>query len=108
MSSEANISGAVSDITLTQNGDIKTFEETGESLRYIILFDNSGSINRLQFDEAKKQIAKLRKNMKNQDEMQLYTVGTLDISAEKTDVLGRTAVATETDQTEKDLTASRD
>lgn len=102
MSNEAEISGSVSDIAFTQNGEIKSFEETGEGLRYIILLDNSGSINKTQFDEAKKQLKALRKNLKNTDEMQIYTLGTLDISSDKTDVLGRTASAAETDQIKKD------
>lgn len=102
MSNEAAVSGSVSDVVLAQNGDIKSFEETGEGLRYIILFDNSGSISKAQFDEAKKQLKTLRKNLKNTDEMQLYTLGTVDISSDKTDVLGRTARADETDQIKKD------
>lgn len=102
MSAEVTAAANLSDIEFTQDGDIKTFEESGESLRYIILFDNSGSINKDQFDEAKSQLRKLRKNMKNSDEMQLYTVGTTDISSDKTDVFGRTALATETDQVDSD------
>lgn len=102
MSNEAEISGSVLDVAFMQNGEIKSFEETGEGLRYIILLDNSGSISRTQFDEAKKQLKKLRKNLKDTDEMQLYTLGTLDISSDKTDVLGRTASASETDQIKKD------
>lgn len=98
MSSEVSMSANLSDIEFTQDGDIKTFEESGESLRYIILFDNSGSINKEQFDEAKSQLKNLRKNMKNADEMQLYTVGTTDISSDKVDVFGRTVTASETDQ----------
>jgi uncharacterized protein YegL len=102
MSGEVSMSGSVADVELTQNGDIKTFDETGEGLRYIILLDNSGSINEKQFKEAKKQLVKLRKNMKNNDEMQLYTVGTLDVTSDKTDVFGRTVVATETDLIDSD------
>ncbi len=102
MTSESAVSGSVEDIALTQSGDIKTFDETGESLRYIILFDNSGSINKVQFDEAKNQLKNLRQNMKNNDEMLLYTVGTIDVSSDKTDVFGRTALASETDKVEDD------
>ncbi|MCI8509538.1 MAG: VWA domain-containing protein [Lachnospiraceae bacterium] len=89
MSDGVSVSGSVSDIALMQDRDVKCFEETGEGLRYIILLDNSGSIGKLQFDEAKKQLKKLRKNLKNTDEMLLYTLGTLDIYSDKTDVLGR-------------------
>lgn len=102
MSAEVSVSGTVSDISLVQNGDIKTFDESGESIRYIILLDNSGSINKKQFDEAIKQLVNLRENMKNSDEMQLYTVGANDVSDDKKDVFGRTVVATETDKVKAD------
>lgn len=102
MSQSVSVSGTVADIEFVQNGDIKSFDETGEGIRYIILLDNSGSINKEQFEEAKKQLVKLRKNMKNTDEMQLYTVGTKDVSNDKKDVLGRTATASETDKVKSD------
>ncbi|MBR1693167.1 MAG: VWA domain-containing protein, partial [Lachnospiraceae bacterium] len=102
MSKTAEVSGKVSDVTLSQKGVVETFEESGESIRYIILFDNSGSINKAQFDEAKSQLARMRTSMKNEDEMQIFTVGTTDISAEKTDVFGRIAVATEKDRVDED------
>ena len=105
MTPEVSVSGNVVDISLSQDGDIKTFDETGEGLRYIILLDNSGSMNRVQFDESLKQIKKLRDGLKNNDEMQLYTVGTTDINSDKTDVFARTVMATETDsiQADKDM-----
>lgn len=102
MSPQAVTSASVEDITFAQEGDIKTFDETGEGLRYIILFDNSGSINKEQFDESKKQLKKWRKNLKNNDEMQLFTVGTLDISSDKVDVFERTVSATEADEVKND------
>jgi len=102
MSKQAEVIGNVAEITLAQDGTIETFEESGESIRYIILFDNSGSINIDQFEEAKVQLAKMRKNLKNTDEMQLFTVGTTDISAEKTDVLGGISKATDKAQMSKD------
>ena len=103
MSGDVAVSGSIADIALTQNGDIKTFDDTGEGLRIIVLLDNSGSINRQQFDEAKEQLKKLRKNLKNTDEMQLYTVGTTDVSSDKSDVLEGTALATDTDQAKNDV-----
>ena len=102
MTNSVVVSGAVSDIVLNQYGDIKTFDETGEGIRYIILFDNSGSINKEQFEEARKQLINLRKNMKNTDEMQLYTVGTKDVSSDKTNVFGRIVKASETDKQKSD------
>lgn len=103
MSGEVPVSGSIADIALSQNGEIKTFEETGESIRMIVLLDNSGSINKEQFDEAKKQLKKLRKNLKNNDELQIYTVGTTDITSDKTDVLEGTASAAAADQVKADL-----
>ncbi len=103
MSAQVPVSGSITDIALSQNGEIRTFDETGEGIRIIVLFDNSGSINKEQFKEAKKQLKKLRKNLKNNDELQIYTVGTTDINSDKTDVLEGTASAVAADQLQADL-----
>ncbi len=97
--------GTVSGTTLTQEGNIVPFDESGEGIRYIVLFDNSGSINIKQFEEAKVQLSNMRKSLRNSDEMQIFTVGTTDISAEKRDVMGRVACATETDKLASDCEA---
>lgn len=102
MTKNSTITGTVGEINLSQTGEIQTFEESGESIRYIILFDNSGSVNIKQFEETKLQLSKLRRGMKNSDEMLLYTVGSTDISADKVDVLGRTANAAEKDMVKDD------
>lgn len=103
MSGAVSVAGSIADITLSQAGEIKTFDETGESIRIIVLLDNSGSINKQQFDEAKKQLKKLRKNLKNNDELQIYTVGTTDISSDKVDILEGTANAAAADQMQNDI-----
>ena len=98
----AEVSAKVGEIILSQDGQTCTFEESGESIRYVILFDNSGSINKVQFEEAKIRLEKLRRELKNEDEMQLFTVGTRDIEADKTDVLGRIVTASDKKQLKED------
>ena len=74
-------------ISLKQSDLAVSFKESKEGLHTIILVDNSGSVDKGQFSEAKKQIAALRKSMKAQDKMTLYTVGTLRASGQKSNVL---------------------
>mgnify|MGYP004678563197 FL=1 len=74
-------------ISLKQSDLAVSFKESKEGLHTIILVDNSGSVDKEQFSEAKKQIAALRKSMKAQDKMTLYTVGTLRASGQKSNVL---------------------
>ena len=98
MQEASEVSGTVGEISLTRKGEIIPFENSGESISYIILLDNSGSVNKKQFDESKKQLIKMRKSLKNDDEMTLYTVGAKSAAGEKKNVLGRTANASEEDQ----------
>ena len=74
-------------ISLKQSDLAVSFKESKEGLHTIILVDNSGSVDKGQFSEVKKQIAALRKSMKAQDKMTLYTVGTLRASGQKSNVL---------------------
>lgn len=92
---QSQVSGSVGKIPLVQKGENVTFENSGEGISYIILLDNSGSVNREQFDEAKKQLVNLRESLKNNDEMTLYTVGANSPAGEKKNVLGRKANASE-------------
>lgn len=89
MKKNAAVTGKIGDIELTQNGDITTFQKSGEKMNYIILMDNSGSVNETQFAEAKEQLKNLRKSLKKGDEMTLYTVGTDNAGGEKTQVFAR-------------------
>lgn len=98
MQEASEVSGTVGEISLTRKEEIIPFENSGESISYIILLDNSGSVNKKQFDESKKQLIKMRKSLKNDDEMTLYTVGAKSAAGEKKNVLGRTANASEEDQ----------
>lgn len=90
MKPEAKISANLGEIELSQEGDIVTFKESDEKIHYIILLDNSGSVNKAQFDEAKAQIGKLRESLKKGDKMSLYTVGADNPEGEKTKIIQRT------------------
>lgn len=85
----STVSGKIENIELTQDGDITSFKKSGENMNYIILMDNSGSVNEEQFAEVKTQLAELRKSLKKGDEMTLYTVGTDNAGGEKTQVFSR-------------------
>lgn len=78
-------------IPLSQGEKSKTFQKSGRGIHYIILIDNSGSVEKKQLFETKRQIISMRKGMGEKDKMTLYTVGTTSGSGEKKNVLGRTA-----------------
>ncbi len=78
-------------IDLDQNGETAVFEKTGEGVNYIILLDNSASVDEAQFKEVKKQLAAMRQNMKEHDQMSLYLVGTKSASGNKSSVFRKTA-----------------
>lgn len=90
MNENVEVGGTMDSIAFTQNGGIVSFEESGEGLAYIILMDNSGSVNEAQFEETKNQLVQLRKSLKEGDAMTLYTVGTDNSGGEKTEVFART------------------
>ena len=89
MGRSAQVSGTVDEIDFTLNGEITTFEESGKGISYLILMDNSASVNEAQFAESKAQLKKLRRSLKEGDEMTLYTVGTNDAGGEKTLIFSR-------------------
>lgn len=89
MGKSSQINGAIDEINFNLNGEITTFEESGRGISYIILMDNSASVNEAQFEESKKQLKKLRRSLKEGDGMTLYTVGTGDAGGEKTLVFTR-------------------
>ena len=98
MKKNAAVTGKIGDIELTQNGDITTFQKSGEKMNYIILMDNSGSVNETQFAEAKEQLKNLRKSLKKGDEMTLYTVGTDNAGGEKPQVFAKSGSSAEADE----------
>lgn len=69
---------------------IRKFSSTGEGIHYIILFDNSASVNAAQFQQAKRQLLNLRQSMKEKDLLELYTVGTNDARGEKKRIFAST------------------
>lgn len=102
MKGAASVSGTIGNIPLAQKGEIVPFETSGDGIRYIVLLDNSGSVNRNQFEEAKKQLVKMRKSLKENDEMLLYTVGSDSPAGEKKDVLKRTVKGSEKEKKARD------
>mgnify|MGYP002338032076 FL=1 len=103
MNKDAQISGMIGDYTLKQNGDIQTFEESGEGIFYIVIVDNSGSVNEEQLDEVKRQLIKMRTELRADDKLLLYTVGTFSSTGEKTDVLGRIVLGTDEAELDNDV-----
>ena len=103
MEKDTQVIGSIDRIDFTSSGDIETFEESGKGISYIILMDNSASVNEAQFEESKRQLAELRKSLKVGDEMTLYTVGTDDAGGEKSLVFTRTVSASD----KKDKKADR-
>ncbi len=85
----SQVTGAIGDIAFISDGDIATFKESKEPISYIILMDNSGSINEGQFQEVKIQLEGLRKSLKKGDAMALYTVGADNPQGEKTLIFER-------------------
>lgn len=79
------------DIELSQKEDAVTFQKSGEGIHYVILLDNSASVNAGQFAEVKKQLGLMRGKMREKDRMSLYLVGTKSASGNKKNVLGKTA-----------------
>ena len=61
-------------IAMRQEG-VQSFERCGEAMHYIVLLDNSASVDEKQFAVVKKQLVKFRQTMKDKDALELYTVG---------------------------------
>lgn len=86
MQNASSVSGKIKDITLNQEGDIVPFDQSGKSIAYIILMDNSGSVNQAQFEESKNQLVQMRQSLGKGDKMTLYTVGADNPEGEKTEI----------------------
>lgn len=84
ISGECRFSGELAGETeLSQVGKPSAFHKSGEGIHYIVLLDNSASVDAGQFKEVKKQLAAMRRNLKKQDKMSLYLVGTKSASGVK-------------------------
>ena len=103
MGKDAEISGMIGDYELHQDGEIKTFAESKEGIFYIVMVDNSGSVNEEQLAEVKNQLAAMRQNLRENDKFLLYTVGADSSTGEKTDVFGRVVVGSEEAQIAEDV-----
>ena len=104
MKKDAVFSGTVGDdINLMQSGETTSFDKSGEGIRYIVLVDNSGSVEPGQLGEAKKQLINLRKEMSDADQLTLYTVGGNDSAGSKKNVLGREVNGKDSGQLSADL-----
>lgn len=90
-------------IPLSQGEKSKTFQKSGRGIHYIILIDNSGSVEKKQLSETKRQIISMRKGMSEKDKMTLYTVGTTSSNGEKKNVLGRTAAGNKKEDIRQDV-----
>ena len=97
------VTGKINDLSFDQDGEIVRFDKSNDGVNYIVLFDNSGSVDKGQFDQAKKSLQEFRQSLKENDSFTLYTVGTTKALGEKTDVLGRTASGSENDKIKDDL-----
>lgn len=67
--------------------EVCRFDKSKEGIRYIILLDNSRSVDKKQFLQAKKELIKLRKSMSEKDKMTLFTVGSDHSKGEKKRVI---------------------
>lgn len=102
MDETVKVTGTMDAISFEGEEDIVSFEQSGEGMSYIILMDNSGSVNEEQFEEVKNQLVKLRKSLKEGDEMVLYTVGTNSPEGEKSQVFARTVSGKDQKDKKKD------
>lgn len=67
--------------------DIRSFRKSGEGVRYIVLLDNSGSVDKKQFQQALKELAAMRKSLRKKDELIIYTVGTDKSTGQKKKII---------------------
>lgn len=92
---QAAVSGKIGEIQLTAEGTPIRFLESTEGIHYIILLDNSGSVDGKQFGEVKKQLVGMRKSLRAQDFMTLYTVGTFSAAGSKKNIFGKSVSGNE-------------
>nr|MCR5625304.1 VWA domain-containing protein [Lachnospiraceae bacterium] len=75
------------ELTVNENEKVTAFGDTDEGIDYYILLDNSKSVNKSQFEEAKKQLAKFREDLKENDSMTLYLIGAKKSNGQKSKIL---------------------
>lgn len=67
--------------------EVQQFEKSREGIHYIVLLDNSRSVDERQFLQAKRELVKLRQGMSDYDKLNLYTVGSNYSKGEKKSVV---------------------
>ena len=88
VSYSAKISGSdlAEDLLLIEEKK-QSFQESEEGIHYLILLDNSLSVDASQFQRSIDELVKLRKSMRQQDVMQLYTVGAAHSKGDKKQII---------------------
>ncbi len=91
LSFDATISNDGNEIPLSQT-EISSFAKSGEGIHYIVLVDNSGSVDKKQLEQAKKELNTLKKELGENDRLTIYTVGTKSKSGSKKKVSSVSAI----------------
>ena len=68
--------GVLEEVGLGESTGATPVNDSAEPINYIILLDNSGSVDGKQFQETIKEIKKLKKDMSGIDTITLYKIGT--------------------------------
>lgn len=80
---DATVTNGENEIALSQTS-VRRFDESGEGIHYIVLLDNSGSVDNKQLKNVKNELVKLEKELGGQDQLTVYTVGTKKKDGAKT------------------------
>lgn len=96
------VSAKIGKKAFAQKGKAVSFRKSNEGIYYIVLLDNSGSVNRVQFEEAKRQLVNMRSSLRKRDKMLLYTVGSFSAAGHKKNVFGKTVKGSDTAKKQSD------
>lgn len=82
---DATVANGENEIALSQTS-ITNFEESGEGIHYIVLLDNSGSVDKKQLKNVRQELGRWEKELGEQDQLTVYTVGAKKKNGTKTKV----------------------
>lgn len=82
---DATVANGENEIALSQTS-ITNFEESGEGIQYIVLLDNSGSVDKKQLKNVRRELGRWEKELGEQDQLTVYTVGAKKKNGTKTKV----------------------
>lgn len=82
---DATVANGENEIALSQTS-ITNFEESGEGIQYIVLLDNSGSVDKKQLKNVRQELGRWEKELGEQDQLTVYTVGAKKKNGTKTKV----------------------